>query len=299
MAQPLVFTIILNTNRRADTLACLASLERATYPRHAIIVLDNASTDGSAEAVRSAFPAVEVVALTENRGYAGNNNVGIRTAMERGAEWVFVLNEDTIVDPDCLLHLVEAARSDDRVGIAGPMIYHHDEPTVIQSAGGELTRRWDARHRGRNEEDGGQFPAPSRVDWVSGCAILVRGAVVAQVGALDERFFYYWEEVDWCLRARRAGWHVLHAPRARVWHKGVTRDYRPSPSVRYYDTRNRFLLLSKHRAPVLVRVSAWWRTLRVLAGWTLPQADRSMRAHRDAAWQGAMDFLGGRWGARS
>jgi GT2 family glycosyltransferase len=299
MAPPHVVTVILNTNRRADTLACLASLQLSTYPCHTIIVLDNASSDGSTEAIRSSFPAVQVVPLTENRGYAGNNNVGIGAALAQGADWVFVLNEDTILEADGLNQLVKAGTSDSGVGIVGPMVYHHDEPTVIQSAGGELSRWWEARHIGQNEEDRGQFARPREVDWISGCAILVRRAVVEQVGMLDERFFYYWEETEWCLRARKAGWRVLHVPGVRLWHKGVQRNYRPGPSVTYYNTRNRFLLLAKHRAPLLVWFYAWWQTARTLASWTLRPVWRPMAKHRDAMWRGTLDFLRRRWGAIS
>jgi GT2 family glycosyltransferase len=293
---PRIVSVVLNTSRCEDTLACLASLERSSYPRHGAIVLDNASTDGSVERIRSSFPAVEVVPLPENRGYAGNNNVGLREALRRGADWVFVLNEDTIVDPSCLGLLVEAAASDPRVGFVGPMVYHHDEPHVIQSAGGVLTRGWRARHIGQNQDDRGQFPDPRATDWVSGCAVLVRRGVVEDVGPLDERFFYYWEEVEWCLRARRAGWRVLHVPRARLWHKGVQRAYRPGPNVVYFNTRNRFLVLAKHRAPLHAWTLAWAEVILCLAAWTLGPTRRAKREHRRAAWRGTVDFLRRRWG---
>src|SRR6266498_124865 len=135
MAQPLVITVILNTNRRADTLDCLQSLTQSSYPNNRIIVLDNASSDGSVPAIRAAFPAVQIIELTENLGYAGNNNVGIKAAIAQGADWVFVLNEDTILDPTCLEQLVDVGESNEKIGIVGPMVYHHDEPTIIQSAG--------------------------------------------------------------------------------------------------------------------------------------------------------------------
>src|SRR6476660_9812551 len=101
-----VEVVILNTNRREDSLACLQSLSHSTYPHLHVTVLDNASTDGSVAAIERAYPAVQVAQLADNRGYAGNNNVGIRRAMEQGADWVFVLNEDTIVDPDCVRELI-------------------------------------------------------------------------------------------------------------------------------------------------------------------------------------------------
>jgi GT2 family glycosyltransferase len=295
-ATPLVVSVILNTNRRADTLECLASLAAGRYPAHHVIVLDNASTDGSAEAIRAAFPAVEVVPLAENLGYAGNNNVGIGLALERGAAWVFVLNEDTVLAPDCIERLVEGGASDPRVGIVGPMVYHHDEPGVIQSAGGHLTRWWDSRHIGQNAPDTGQYAAPRAVDWISGCAILVRRAVVEQVGPIDPRYFYFWEETEWCLRAGRAGWRVLHVPAARLWHKGVQRDYKPKPTVTYYATRNRLLTMATHHAPLHVRAAAWLQIARTLASWTVKPRWRHMKEHRHAMWRGAADYARARWG---
>ena len=296
MSEPHVVTVILNMNRREDTLACLASLKQSTYENHTVIVLDIASTDGSVEAINSCFPSVRIVQLVENRGYAGNNNVGIKTALAQGADWVFVLNEDTILAPDCLSHLVDVGESDPRIGIVGPMVYHYDEPDVIQSAGGRLDHHWVTSHIGQNEVDHGQFSRPHNVDWISGCAILVRRGVIEQIGMLDEWFFCYWEETDWCLRARKEGWYIVHVPQAKLWHKGVQCDYRPSPYVTYYSTRNRFLMLAKHHAPLSAWILAWWQTLRRLTSWTIKPKWRSMREHRDAMWRGTMDFLRQRWG---
>lgn len=293
---PLVICVILNTNRREDTLECLASLRASTYSHWRAIVLDCRSTDGSVEAIRSAFPDVQVVPLEENRGYAGNNNVGIRMALDAGADWVYVLNEDTVLDPECVTRLVEAGESALDVGIVGPMVYHHDEPEVIQSAGGLLSSRWEGSHRAQNLVDRGQFTAPQPVQWISGCAILVRRRVIEGVGALDARFFYYWEETEWCVRAARAGWRILHVPSARVWHKGVQRDYRPRPSVTYYATRNRLLLLSTHSAPLKAWVTAWFQLVRTLTSWTVRPKWRHMREHRDAMVRGLADFLRGRSG---
>lgn len=296
MTQPYVITIILNTNRRDDTLACLESLSRSTYTNHKIIVLDNASSDGSVEAIRAGFPAVEIIALSENTGYAGNNNVGIKAAIEQGADWVFVLNEDTVLAATCIEQLVQAGESDARTGIVGPLVYHYDEPTVIQSAGGQISRFWESSHIAQNTPDSGQFTQPRPVDWISGCAILVRRAAIEQAGMLDERFFYYWEEVEWCLRIRRHGWNIMHVPAAKLWHKGVQRDYQPKPSVSYYNTRNRFLMLKKHHAPAAVWLFTWAQMARTLISLTVKPKWRSKRPHRDAMWRGAIDFLRQRWG---
>jgi hypothetical protein len=295
---PLLYAVILNTDRRADTLACLESLRRSVYPNQRILVLDNASRDGSVQAIREAYPEVEIISLEANLGYAGNNNVGIREAVAHGADWILVLNEDTLLAEDCLAELVSFGEANPRAGVLGPLVYHFDEPGVIQSAGGSLSRSWDSIHIGQNEPDRGQYAQPRPVDWVSGCAILVRRGVIDQVGMLDERFFYYWEETEWCLRARRAGWQVWHVPQAKLWHKGVQRNYSPSPNVTYYNARNRLLMLGKHHAPLGVRLSAWYQSLRTLASWSLRPKWREMRPHRDALWQGMRDYLFHRWGMR-
>jgi GT2 family glycosyltransferase len=295
---PKVTVVILNTNRREDTLQCLESLSVSTYPNLSIMVLDNASTDGSVESIEVLYPETQVVALTENKGYAGNNNVGVELAIQHGADWIYVLNEDTLQAPDCIGRLVEAGQSDSRVGIVGPMVYHHDEPDVIQSAGGIMDGLWRSWHAGQNQKDQGQFPEVRPVQWVSGCALMIRRETVQQVGVIDERFFYYQEEIEWCLRSRQAGWKILHVPKAKLWHKGVQREYNPPANVTYYKIRNGFLLAKKHRAPLHVQAYVWTDTLRLLMVWSLLPRWRTKRDHRDAMLAGIRDFMAQRWGKR-
>lgn len=291
-----VITVVLNTNRREDTLACLDSLAQSTYPNLQNIVLDNASTDGSAEAIRARHPSVQILSLQHNLGYAGNNNVGIQAALEAGADWVFVLNEDTILAPECISQLVAAAESDPKIGVVGPLIYHHDEPTVIQSAGGHITPSWDAIQLGINQDDRGQFSQPTDVDYISGCGIMVRREAIQQNGMIDARYFYYWEETEWCIRLHRAGWRVVNVPAAKLWHKGVQRNYNPKPSVAYYAVRNRFATLRKHQAPLRAWAKASSETARTLISYTLRPKWRAKREFRDAMWRGVVDFVQGRWG---
>jgi len=298
MAEPLVVAIILNTNRREDTLTCLESLKQATYPNLKIIVLDNHSSDGSAMAIHHLYPYVQVITLRENQGYAGNNNVGIEEAIELGAEWMFVLNEDTIIESDCISQLVQEGEKDLRIGVLGPMVYHHDEASIIQSAGGKFTRFWDAYHLGQNELDQGQFAQPHEVDWISGCAIMVRRAAIEQAGMIDARFFYYWEETEWCLRIGRAGWRIVHVPIAKVWHKGVQRNYQPKPSVTYYSTRNHLFMLLKHGAPFMAWIFNFVQIFRTMVSWTIQPKWREKTEHRNAMWCGVIDFLRHRWGQK-
>jgi len=296
MSQPLVYIIILNTNRRDDTIACLESLSKSTYNNLKIIVLDNNSADGSVDAIRLAYPNVQIINLTENLGYAGNNNVGIEEAMKQGADWILVLNEDTILDPECMAELINVGEGDSKIGIVGPMVYHHNEPTVIQSAGGMLGKYWQSQHLGQNEEDTGKFNAPHSVEWISGCAILVRRAAIENAGMLDASFFIYWEETEWCIRVARSGWKIVHVPQAKIWHKGVQRDYQPKPSFTYYGTRNQLLTLSKHHAPLNVMLYNWLQTVRTLVSWTVKPKWKDKRDHRNAMWKGVVDFLRDRRG---
>jgi GT2 family glycosyltransferase len=296
---PRVVTVILNTNRRDDTLACLASLKQSNYPDHHIVVLDNASYDGSVPAIATAYPEVDIIALEQNLGYAGNNNLGIQAALAKGAEWIFILNEDTVLAPDCIEHLVEMGAANPKIGMMGPLVYHFDEPSVIQSAGGCMDRHWQTWHLAHNEEDRGQVAHPHTVEWVSGCALMVRRAVIEQVGMLDERFYYYWEETEWCFRARWHGWLAYNVPQAKLWHKGVCRHYQPSPMVTYYNTRNRLLFMYKHRASLRAWLGVCSQIIHTLTSWTLRSKWRAMRPHRDALLQGATDFARQRWGMRS
>jgi GT2 family glycosyltransferase len=296
MSSPLVISVVLNNNRRDDTLQCLNSIIKNSYDNQKIILLDNASIDGTADAVSSLLPNVQIIDLQRNLGYAGNNNVGIQAALEQGADWIFILNEDTILAPDCISYLASCGESESRIGIVGPMVYHYDEPNIIQSAGGRMDKHYRGWHLGQNETDKGQYLQPHCVEWISGCGIMVRRELIDQVGAIDERFFYYVEEYEWCVRAREAGWEVVHVPQAKLWHKGVQRNYQPRPSVTYYATRNQLLLLLKHHAPPQAWIVTIGQYIRTLVSWTIKPKWRDKREHRDAMCRGIVDFLDHRWG---
>jgi len=296
---PRVTIIVLNWNGLADTLECLGSLSRLDYPAYEVIVVDNGSTDGSPAAIRERFPDVELIENGKNRGFTGGNNVGLRRALEQGTDYALLLNNDTEVAPDFLQLLVQAADADPRVGIGGPTIYYFDQPRTVWSAGGGIDwRRGKTRMLGLNELDAGQFgEEPREVDFVTGCALLVKRAVMEQAGLLDERFFAYYEETEWCVRARHAGFSIVHVPKAKVWHKIPLDGRDSSPLVHYYMTRNRLLFL---RA-----AGAGWRVwghvlfvqyLRRLIIWSVRPKWQSKRAQRRAMVRAINDACRGRWG---
>lgn len=217
---PLVYIILVTWNRKDDTLECLRSLKKISYPRYRILVVDNASADGTQEAVRSEFPDVEYIYNQRNLRYGGGNNVGIRHALDCGAEYLLLLNNDTTVASDFLTQLVDAAEKNPIVGMAGPKIYFYDQPNRIWYAGGKISwwQGW-LSHRGIREIDTGQYNREEPTDFITGCCILARKNVIENIGLLDESYFIYGEDVDWCLRARNAGFTLLYVPNANVWHK--------------------------------------------------------------------------------
>ena len=296
MSQPLLFVIILNNTPKDDIFACLTSLFKSDYGNMKVMLVDTVSTDDTSRKICQRFPQVQLIPLSTNLGYAGNNNIGIRAAIEQGAEWILVLNDDTVLDPSCFSQLIEAGESDPTIGIVGPMVYHFDEPDIIQSAGGMLGKYWQSIHLGQNELDHGQFKSIRPVEWISGCAIMVRHTLIEQIGLLDVDYFLYWEETEWCIRATKAGWKIIQVPNAKLWHKGVQRNYQPQPYVTYYTTRNYLFTLAKHKAPWSIRMLALINVLRTLLSWSVKPRWRNKRDHRNAMWRGMMDFLSRRMG---
>lgn len=296
---PHVTVIVLSWNRCAQLLECLASLARLDYPARRVVVVDNASTDGSPAAIRARYADVELIANTSNLGFAAGNNIGLKEARRAGSDYAWLLNDDVEVAPDSLRCLVEAAAAEPRAAIVGPTVYFADRRDVVWSAGGAIDwRRGRTSMIGLGEQERGQFGhAARRVDFVTGCGLLVRLSVVEQLGALDERFFAYYEETEWCVRMTRAGHLVLHVPAARIWHALQPAARAASPLVHYYMTRNRLLFLEATGASW----RAWAHTLfldyaRTLASWSLYPSRRPQPAQRDVMLRAIADYLAGRRG---
>lgn len=224
-ATPTLSIIIVNWNTRDLLRACLRSLP-LTDPASEIIVVDSASADGSADMVRAEFPAVTLIASPDNLGYSRGNNVGL--ARSQG-DFVFILNPDTQVAPHALPHLLAALHADPQVGVVGPLLRYPDGsvqasrrrfPTLLTLF---LESTWAQGLAPRTVLDhfyARDLPAdqPAEVDWLVGAALLVRRTAYAAVGGLDETFFMYSEELDWCRRLKQAGWRVRHVPTAEVMH---------------------------------------------------------------------------------
>ena len=256
--------IVLNWNRAPDTLACVASL-RANHDAHrlSVIVVDNGSTDSSWEELQElADEDVTLIQTGANLGYAGGNNVGIRAALDRGADYVWILNNDTLVDRRCLDELLGAAEKYPQAGVLVPMIFYMHPPGTIWYAGGSynpaLAR---AAHRGIGGQDEGRFDATCEVTFATGCSLFVRREVFERLGLFDDRYFLYWEDVEFSRRILRGGYRICFVPGARIWHEeGASSGQHDSPSsaFHYYTMRNRlWYIREKHHGGIKISAYAW------------------------------------------
>ncbi len=248
---PRVAVIILNWNGLADTCQCLESLRAVTYPNYDIVVIDNGSSGDDARVLQEKFPdSIRLIASPHNLGFAGGCNLGIRQALAAGADYVLLLNNDVTVDPPFLGEMVRAAESLPDAAALCPKVYFSDRPTVICSTGGRVYP-WlgAARQVGRGQQDRGQFDQVAVRDYADGACMLIRADALQRVGPLDEEYFAYWEETDWCARARKAGYQSYYVPAARVWHK-TARSQAPDSQYYYLFRRNALLFLRKQKSPL-------------------------------------------------
>ena len=224
------------------------------YSSFSIVVVDNGSTDGSPEAIerwgREHLP-LTLIRNAENRGFVRGSNQGMRHALTTDTEYVFLLNNDTVVEPDALSLLVATAeRSGERsgdIGMAGPKIYQHGKRLVLDSAG-TRTIPWLAQGFliGHGEGDHGQYDNPGEMPYVTGTALLVKRSVLEKIGLMDEDYFCYFDDFDWGLKARKAGFRLLLEPNAVVHHKGSQTAGYNSPFYMQHMVRSRILFARKH-----------------------------------------------------
>lgn len=270
--------IILNWNGINDTVACLQSLAKVIRDGHTLmtIVVDNGSTNDSVAILKKQFPTITLIENKTNLGFTGGNNVGMKYALEHGADLLWLLNNDTIVDKNVLSFV--SAFDDESVGATGSKIYfapdhefHYDRYTanergkVFWYAGGMVD--WNnmyASHRGVDEVDHGQYDKMEETPFITGCSFVVRSDVVRTVGMLDDTYFLYLEDLDWNVRIKRAGWKTMYTPTSVVWHVNAGSSGTPgNPLHEYYFTRNR-LLLGMRYAPLRTKFALLREAIRFL-----------------------------------
>lgn len=302
---PQVTIVVLNWNNATDTIACLQSLNQVDYPIYSMIVIDNGSTDDSAERITAAHPHVTLLRSQVNLGYAGGNNMGIRHALALGAEYVCILNNDVVVAPGFLTALVAEAEADPNLGIAGPKMYFFEPANMIFAAGSFV--HWangELEHRGMHvqESDRGFLfsTGPEDVDFIVGCCLLASVKAIEQVGLLDERYFLNFEDVEWCVRMRQVGYSVRYTPRSLVWHRVSASLGQASPTNTYYMVRNSLLFFWTHlegcaRRRAILRIVL--RNMMHLVAWSIQRDPSGIKRQRRAATVTAIaDAASGRFG---
>ncbi len=297
-----VSIVILNWNGKEFIFGCLDSVRKLKTENWKLetVVVDNASTDDSVEEIEKKYEDIKILRNQKNLGFAEGNNVGIRYALKNGADYVLILNPDTIIDENLVVQLIKVAEKDEKVGLASPKVYfapgyefhknryQKDESgKVIWYAGGIID--WDnilSPHRGVDEVDRGQYNKVVETDYASGSCMLIKKEVLEKIGLFDKKLFLYWEDSDLSQRAKRAGWKVLYVPQAKIWHKVAASSAIGSALNDYYLTRNR-LLFGLRYARLRTKFALFRDSLRILL--------------KGRKWQriGARDFYLGRFGKGS
>jgi GT2 family glycosyltransferase len=240
-----VAVVIVNYNGRDDTLACIDSLwSSEPDPAMEIFVVDNASTDGSVEALQ-AMDGIRLLQMGCNAGVARANREGMRVALEEEFDYILLLNNDVVVEPTMTRRLWEAMRADPSIGICAPKMYFHEPSDLLWSVGGKINRWWgDTSHIGDREVDRGQFDRVCEVDYVPTAAALIRREVFQAGLDYDNSFFVYFDDTSLCYQTQRKGWKVVVEPRAKMWHK-VSASVGPLTPFRWYHYawgRTRFVM---------------------------------------------------------
>lgn len=299
-----VSIIILHFNGTEDTLECLKSIGKLRTNNYELltIVVDNGSEERlRMNDKRSMIKGLKIIRNKENLGFAGGNNVGIRYALENGADHIVILNNDTFVHENLIEELLKVAESAKKSGIVVPKIYFaagfefhkdrykkEDRGKVIWYAGGIMDwKNVIGHHRGVDEVDHRQYDETSETEFSSGCCMLIKREVLEKVGLFDERYYLYYEDSDLSIRSKRAGFKILYAPKAILWHKNAgSAEGSGSKLQDYYITRNR-LLFGMQYAPLRSKLALLRESLGLL--------------FNGRQWQrrGVLDFYVGKFGKGS
>jgi len=297
-ANPKVAIIILNWNKRDDTLKLLRSLESIDYDNHDTVVVDNASTDGSTETIRKQFPNIDLIINTDNLGGTGGFNSGMRHALtNRNYKYVWLLDNDAEVESSTLRELVDAMEQDETIGIAGSRIIDSDRRDITVEAGAFLKRdSIGVQPLYRNIRNLNITTRLMEVDYVAICSALARTSALEKVGLMDERYFIFWDDMDWGLQFKDNGFKVVSVLGSIVYHpaftekRGIMIDY-------YYGNRNSLLTYTKHTG-LKKRISIFYSYLRHKCTSLIFLGLNGREDTMKLGFQGILDFVVGRWGIK-
>jgi len=244
---PRVSIVILNLERYELTVDCVRSLLSCTFRDFSIIVVDNGTKHDSVNILRTTFPGLKVIAVGENLGFNGGNNVGLREALEEGGEYLLFLNNDTIVDKGFMEPLLKALSEIPGAGAVSPAIYYHDFPDEIWCCGDKINLYSGFPTMGKPCRKGLDI-IPS--EYYSGCAFLMKAEVLKKIGSFDEDYFLYGDDIDLSLRLRKMGYGLYFIPKSRIWHRTSKTTGSDSYVYMYYTSRASLLLHHKHHTGI-------------------------------------------------
>ncbi len=248
--EPRVAAVVLNYNGKDVTLETLSGMTRLAYDAVDIIVVDNGSTDGSYEAVAEAYPQVEQLKVEDNRGISHGLNVGLQHALDGGYDYVLACNNDIETDPGMLSEMVRVMEDDPTIGCVGPKTFYHGDRKRLWSTGGILRFKESVtRERGMNEIDRGQYDRDGEVDYVNGCAMLMRRQALEATGLWDPSYYLGVEDADWCVRMKQQGYRCFYAHRALVWHMVSASIGVYKPGRTFHTGRSTAIFLRKYARP--------------------------------------------------
>jgi GT2 family glycosyltransferase len=306
-----VHIVILNWNGLADTLECLASVRTLTYPNVRVQVVDNASEGGEAEVIERAFPEVNVLKQSENLGFCGGCNAGMKQAIAEGADFVMLLNNDALVSPNLIEALLDGYAKLENPGAASPVIFKYPETEKIWFSIAAWEAVWksgEAKFRLALDEnyESLKHKKPYPTEFACGCCLFVSTDVIRQVGFFDERYFAFYDEAEWCVRMKRQGMTSYIIPSAFMYHK--VGKSTPSLVATYLLNRNRLLWAAENLSfrqkiksyPVLAKEFVWHL---LNAGNIIPESKRYIPKERSRAFlQGYKDYFlrrFGKWGEKT
>lgn len=249
---PLIYIILVNYNGYKDTIECVESLKRINYSNYKIIIVDNASTNNSLNYLNKELKDCVIINSKNNLGFAGGNNLGIEYALKNGADYVMLLNNDTLVDPKFLDNMVNLSIEDDKIGIVGCKIMYYPQKDIIWYGGGFINWfKFIGEHYGIKEIDKGQCDKQKEIDFMTGCCMLIKKEVFEKTGLLSDEYFMYYEDVDFCIKVKDAGYKIWYDPTAVIYHKvGLSGGGEESEFSIKWITRNKMFFMKKYKNKV-------------------------------------------------
>lgn len=292
--QPSVLILVVNWNKRDYVIRLLESLNDIHYNNYKILVVDNASSDGSVQSIKEAFPNADIIVNATNLGSTGGFNTGLKYAAEKEYKYTWLLDNDAAVEKETLREMVDVMEHNDDVGICGCTIYEYEKKDFLVECGSFISTKAQL-----NGFCGKQFKLPDEpyeVDFVVSCSALVHTKAAEEVNFMDERYFLFWDDVDFCIKLKTNGYKVVSVPNARAYHKAFLPGDRPLNY--YYEFRNRFLFISKHLGLLqkVISLCVWSRVMTKIFIYSYFQGRHEEWSRLKHAF---IDFIQNRWGGRS